>query len=183
VTLPTKRRLTLAFALTILPGCGGDAVTSPPTPSPSPRAVTTVIGEGSLSGLEPNGAATATFATTTAGDLEILLDWTFAENDLDALLTRGECTPEQLIALECDVGAIADSRTAKPERVGISSAAAGTYTFYVVNLGATTESFSFQVLLTTVGAASEAGRRSSATRVDPRRLFRKGTPTKVVRLP
>jgi hypothetical protein len=179
--MTTKRRY-LALALALLPACGSDPVTAPPTPAPSPTPVTIVIGEGSLSGLEPNGAAMATFATTTAGDLEIVLDWTLAENDLDGLLIRGECTPEQLIALECDVAAIADSRTAKPERLRLSSAAAGTYTLYVLNLGATTESFSFQVLLTTVGAASEGGAQSSATR-GPRRLFRKGSPRTVVRLP
>ena len=178
------RRRCLALALTaLLPGCGGDSVTAPPTPPPPPAPVTTVIGEGSLSGLEPDAAAMATFATTQAGDLEIVLDWTLAENDLDALLIRGECTPEQLTALQCDVGAIADSTTDKPERLGISNAAAGTYTFYVINLGATTESFSFQVLLTTVGTASPRGARSSAVRVPPGRLFRKGPPRLVVRLP
>jgi hypothetical protein len=178
-----KRPLGVALALAaLLPACGGDSVTAPPTPPPPPAPVTTVIGEGSLSGLEPDAAALATFATTQAGDLEVVLDWTFAENDLDALLIRGECTPEQLIALECNVGAIADS-AAKPERLGISNAPAGTYTFYVINLGATTESFSFQVLLTTVGTASQRGVRSSAVRVAPGRLFRKGSPLRVVRLP
>ena len=158
----------------LLPACGSDSVTTPPTPPPPPPSVTTVIGEGSYDGLEPQGAAVANFTTTQAGDLEIVLDWTLAENDLDALLIRGECSPEQLIALQCDVGAIADSTTAKPERLGISNAPAGTYTFYVINLGASTESFSFQVLLTTAGAASEESARSSAVRADPRWRLRKG---------
>jgi hypothetical protein len=150
----TTRRRCLALALAaLLSACGSDSVTAPPTPPPPPAPVTSVIGEGSYDGLEPDDAAMATFATTRAGDLEILLDWTSADNDLDALLIRGDCTPEQLIALECSVGAIADG-SAKPERFGIANAPAGTYTFFVINLGATTESFSFQILLTTVGTAS-----------------------------
>ena len=132
--------------------------------------------------LEPDGAAMATFATTAVGDLEVVVDWTLPDNDLDVLLARGECQPEQLIALQCDVGALADGAD-KPERVGISSAAAGTYTLYVINLGATRESFSFQVLLTTVGTAARRDVRSSAVRVDPGRLFRKGSPGTVIRLP
>ena len=181
MSVTSRLPLTIALAA-LLPGCGGDSVTTPPTPTPPPPPVTTVIGEGSYSGLEPEGAAVASFATSQVGDLEIVLDWTLAENDLDALLIRGECSPEQRIALQCDVGAIADG-TDKPERFGISNAPVGTYTFYVINLGATTESFSFQILLTTVGAASQRDARSSAARVDPARLFRKGAPRTVVRLP
>ena len=176
------RRLALALAV-LLPACGGDSVTTPPTPPPPPAPVTNVIGEGSYDGLEPQGATVANFTTTQAGDLEIVLDWTLAENDLDALLIRGECTPEDPIALQCDVGAIADSTTDKPERLGISNAPVGTYTFFVINLGASTESYSFQILLTTAGTASRRGARSSAARVEPGRLFRKGTPRTVVRLP
>ena len=148
----TTRSLALAMAA-LLPGCGSNSPTSPPTPPTPPPPVTTVIGEGSYSGLEPQGAAVANFATAQAGDLEIVLDWTLAENDLDALLISGECTPEQLIALQCNVGAIADTSD-KPERLAIANAPVGTYTFYVVNLGASAESFSFQILLTTAGTAS-----------------------------
>jgi hypothetical protein len=172
------RHLALALAA-LLPACGRDSVTAPPPP---PAPVTTVIGEGSYDGLEPEGAAVATFANPRAGDLEIVLDWTSAENDLDALLIRGDCTPDQLVALECDVGAVADGSD-KPERFGIGNAPAGTYTFFVINLGSTTESFSFQILLTTVGTASKGGVRSPAARVDAARLFRTGAPRTVARLP
>jgi hypothetical protein len=178
------RRLSLAIALAaLLPGCGSDTVTTPPAPPTPPPPVTTVIGEGSYNGLEPEGAAVASFPTNQAGDLEIVLDWTLAENDLDALLMRGECTLEQLIALQCDVVAIADGAD-KPERFGIPNAPAGTYTFYVINLGATTESFSFQILLTTVGTASASRTVSPPpARVDPARLVALARPKTVVRLP
>jgi hypothetical protein len=157
-----KRSLAVAGAavlLTVLAGCDGGSGPDPvPSPTPPP-AVTTLIAEGSFSGLEPNGAAMAAFTTTRAGDLEVVVDWTFASNDLDVLLARGECTPEQLVALQCDVAALAQGTTAKPERVSIVNAAAGTYTLFVLNLGATAESFSFQILLTTTGAASVVRRR------------------------
>jgi len=176
-----RRHLAVALA-TLLPACGGNGVTTPPTPPPPPAPVTTVIGEGSYDGLEPQGAAVATFTTAQAGHLEIVLDWTLADNDLDALLLRGECTLEELVALQCNVGAVADGPD-KPERFGIADAPAGTYSFYVVNLGSSTDSFSFQILLTTAGAASQRGARSSVARVDPGRVFRKGTPKTVLRLP
>lgn len=138
----------------LMAGCSRDTVTTP-TPPPPPAPITTVVAQGSLSGLEPDGAAMAAFATDRTGDLEVVLDWTLASNNLDLILTRGECTPEQLIALECDVAAIGSSTTAKPERASIGSAAAGTYTLFVANRGASAETFSFQALLTTVAAASE----------------------------
>jgi hypothetical protein len=139
----------------LVAGCSRDTVTTPPPPPPAP--VTTVVAQGSLSGLAPDGAALATFTIDRAGTLEVVLDWTLASNNLDLVLARGECTPEQLVALQCDVAAIGSSTTAKPERVSVSNAGAGGYTLFVANRGPSAESFSFQVLLTTVAAAS--GRR------------------------
>lgn len=159
-----------------LPACGSDRVAppTPPPPPPSPTPVTTVIDEGSFSGLPPDTGVIGTFETTRAGDLEFIVDWTFATNDIGLLLYRGECTEEQFNADECDLADIADSPTAKPERVGIVGAPAGTYSLIVFNLGETEESFSYQVLLTTVGSASEESARSSAVRADPRWRLRKG---------
>jgi hypothetical protein len=154
----TARRIPLVavFFGGLLSGCSHDTVTTPPTPPPPPAPVTVVVAQGSLSGLEPGGAAMAPFTTDLSGTLEIVLDWTLASNNLDLILTRGDCTPEQLIALECDVAAIASSTTAKPERASIASAAAGAYTLFVANRGDSAETFSFEALLTTVPAASVA---------------------------
>jgi hypothetical protein len=138
----------------LLSGCSRDTVTTPPTPPPPPAPVTIVVAQGSLSGLEPGGAAMAPFTTDRSGTLEVVLDWTLASNNLDLVLTRGECTPEQLVALECDVAAIASSATAKPETASIASADAGAYTLFVANRGASAETFSFEARLTTVPAAS-----------------------------
>lgn len=137
----------------LMAGCSRDTVTAPPPPSP-PTPVTIVVAQGSLSGLEPGGAAMAPFTTDRSGTLEVVLDWTLASNNLDLILTRGDCTPEQLIALECDVAAIASSATAKPERASIGSADAGAYTLFVANRGASTETFSFEALLTVAAASA-----------------------------
>jgi len=160
--METARRsagpLTAVLIGGLVAGCSRDTVTTPPPPPPPPAPVTAVVAQGSLSGLEPDGAAMVTFTTDRAGLLEVVLDWTLADNNLDLVLARGECTPEQLIALECDVAAIASSTTAKPERASVSDAATGAYTLFVANRGPGVESFSFQALLTTVVAASERPR-------------------------
>jgi hypothetical protein len=123
--------------------------------------VTTVLDEGGFSGLSPGNGVGGDFTTTRAGDLQIIVDWTFATNNLDLLLFRGECSPEQFAASECDIAAVADSATAKPERVGLGNAPAGTYTIVVFNFGETEETISYQVLLTTLGSAAEGIARSS----------------------
>jgi len=166
----TAPRFGAALLAAWLPACGGDHVTAPtpPPPSPSPVPVTSVIAEGSFSGLPPQLGVAGTFTTTVTGDLEFIVDWTFATNNLDLLLFRGECSEDQFNAGQCTAGDTADSSTAKPERVGISSAPAGVYTLVVFNLGDTEESFSYQVLLTTAGSASKTGGRSSSLIAGPR---------------
>ena len=153
-----------------LPACGSDRVSNPPPPppSPSPTPVTTVISEGSFSGLPPQLGVAGTFTTTAMGDIEAIVDWTFPTNNVDLLFFRGECSEEQFQAGQCNLGDTAESPTAKPERVGIAGAPAGIYTLVVFNLGETEESFSYQVLLTTVGSASVTGARSSSLLRGPR---------------
>jgi hypothetical protein len=160
-------RLLAAVLAAGLPSCGSDRVTAPPPPPPEPTPVTTVLEEGSFSGLPPDSGVLGEFVTPRAGDLEFIVDWTFASNDIDLILFRGECSDEQFLAQECDLADVTDSTTAKPERVGIAGAAAGTYTLVVFNLGTTEESFSYQVLLTTLESASE-GVRASAAGAGPR---------------
>ena len=166
----TGVRLGAFLLAALLPACGGggSSVVAPPPPSPSPTPVTSVIYEGAFNGLPPQEGVAAVFTTNRAGDLEFVVDWTFATNNLDLLLFRGECTPEQFQAGQCHLADTADSTTVKPERVGVPGAAGGTYTLVVLNLGDTEESFSYQVLLTTVGSASDPGARSSSTVGTPR---------------
>ena len=161
------RLMCAAVLAALLPACGGGGGSGPnPVPStappPPPAPVTTVLGEGGFSGLQPGEGVGGTFTTPRAGDLEVIVDWTFASNDLDLLLFRGECSPEQFAAEQCDVADVADSTTAKPERVGLANAPAGTYTLVVFNFGETEETLSYQILLTTVGSAADGVASSSA---------------------
>lgn len=142
-----------------LAACGGGSSSpstpSTPAPTPVPAPVTSVIRQGSFAGLEPDFAVRlAPFATPRSGRLEIIVDWTFATNDLDIYLFRNECTFDQLEANQCDPLAAAESVTAKPERLVVENAAAGTYTAFVANYGPDEESLSYQILLTSVGTAS-----------------------------
>jgi hypothetical protein len=186
-TLPRAARppslFLLASFVALLSGCGSDHVvnTSPPPP-PSPSPVTTVIKEGSFSGLGPLEGAVGEFTTARTGTIDVVVDWTFTSNDLDLILAKGSCSADQLVAMQCDVLAVADSTTAKPEKINLANAAAGLYTLFVINFGATEESLSYQVMLTTVGAASEGAVRSSSAAPHIRPAFAKGIPAKVVRL-
>jgi hypothetical protein len=82
------------------------------------------------------------------------VDWTFAANDLDVLMTRGDCSFEQAEALQCTVLVFSLSTTAKPERIRVENAAAGAYTLFVENTGPGDESVSFQVVLTPTTASA-----------------------------
>jgi hypothetical protein len=137
-----------------LAGCGGSGSSSNPmAPSTAPQTsttapVTTVLLQGSYAGLPAEELLIVpAFTTTAAGKLEIVLDWTFASNDLDILLMRGACDPTAT-TLTCDVLDEADSTTAKPERLVINALPAGTYTLLILNYGPAEESLSFQILHT-----------------------------------
>jgi hypothetical protein len=88
------------------------------------------------------------FTTTRAGALEAIADWTFATNDVDVAVTRGDCSFDQFEAGQCEILAMTLSTSTKPERASVPSAAVGTYTLFVVNFGPTAESISYQVVLT-----------------------------------
>jgi hypothetical protein len=157
------RRVLLAAAgmtmAALLVACGGDSggpdpLPSPtPTPLPPPSVVST--GQGSLD-VDFIGRA-APFTTSLTGSLEATVDWTFATNDIDVFLARGDCTPQQFVDTQCNIVAFSDSSTAKPERVRLSAAAPGVYTLLVGNVGPDRESLSWQVVLTPTAASGSPG--------------------------
>jgi hypothetical protein len=98
--------------------------------------------------LEAGFVGRVPFTTTRAGALDATVDWTFATNDLDVALTRGDCSFEQFEAQQCTIAAFSISATAKPEKIRVDGAAAGAYTLFVENTGPGDESVSFQVVLT-----------------------------------
>jgi hypothetical protein len=96
----------------------------------------------------------APFTTTLTGTLLATVDWTFATNDVDVFIARGDCTPQTFLQGGCNIGAFSDSATAKPERVTLAGAPAGTYTLLVANAGARDESLSWQVVLTPTASSA-----------------------------
>jgi hypothetical protein len=101
-------------------------------------------------------ARAAPFTTTSTGTLEATVDWTFAKNDVDVFLTRGDCSPQQFVDVQCNIAAFSVSETAKPEKVRLTGAAPGVYTLLVGNGGPDDESLSWQVVLTPTTAAAAA---------------------------
>jgi hypothetical protein len=140
-----------------------------PVAATPPPPVTTVVAQGSFAGLSAgSGWVSEALATTSAGRLEVTVDWTFARTDLDVYILRGTsatCTPAQFNARQCDFAAFSESTTAKPEKVTVANAPAGTYTILVINWGPDQESFSYQAALTTGGTAA-----SAATQIRPEKI-------------
>jgi hypothetical protein len=160
-------RLTTASALAVMLGaCGGGPTEPPPptpTPAPTPRpAVVLDRGDGQLPNLV---ALVRPLATTETGAFDVTVDWTFATNDIDVGLARGNCSFEQFIADQCAFAAESTSTTAKPERLRLANQPAGTYTLVVVNFGPEDESISYQVVFTPGTAAASASHGAPEARV------------------
>lgn len=132
-------------------GGGPTTPTSTPVPTPTPPSV---VSQGNGFPLEAGFVGLVNFTTTRTGTLEATVDWTFAANDLDVLITRGNCDFDQLIAQQCTILTFSDSASAKPEKIRTDNAAAGTYTLFVENIGPGDESVSFQVVLTPTTASA-----------------------------
>jgi hypothetical protein len=119
--------------------------------------VTQVVSQGAFS-LEAGFVGLLPFSTGLSGSLEVVVDWTFATNDVDVALVRGNCSFEQFEAQQCPVLAFSLSTTAKPERIRADGAAAGAYTLFVENTGPDDESLSYQIILTSTGTGFHASR-------------------------
>lgn len=151
-------RSSAAALVVALSACGGGGSSTPtpvstPTPAPTPLPPQVVAQRTGFS-LEAGWIAWLPFPTSRAGSLEATVDWTFATNDLDVYLVKGDCNFDQLDAGQCEVLASSESRTAKPEKVRIESAPAATYTIFIYNDGPGDETLSFQVVLSASVAAS-----------------------------
>lgn len=154
----TAERLTRALTgslVVALTACGGGgsspSAPSTPRPTPAPTPTTLVVRQNSFTGLDPDYLLVVPFTTTTRGDLEAVVDWTFATNDLDLILVAGTdpCSDGNEVDFRtCTILVAQIDPTAKPERLRAPSLAAGTYTLYIGNHGPGEESLSYQILLT-----------------------------------
>ena len=117
--------LVLALGLS---GCGSDP-TSPDGPKEAqvanpPRVVLSDTGRLSADEF----AVVRPFTTTEGGAFDVTVDWTFAANDIDVTIARGNCDFIQFllqaILHECNIAATTESTTAKPETLHVASAPA-----------------------------------------------------------
>jgi hypothetical protein len=81
------------------------------------------------------------------GTLSVVVDWTFAANVVEAYVTRGGCTADAFRDGRCEVLGASTNPNAKPKRMVIAPAPAGTYTLVVRNLGPGDESFAYDLTL------------------------------------
>jgi len=98
--------------------------------------------------LKANQVGRLPFTTSRTGALDATVDWSSATNDVDVALVRGDCSFEQFTAQQCTVLAFSVSLTAKPEKVRVDNAAAGSYTLFIENTGPGDERLGYQVVLT-----------------------------------
>lgn len=164
----------LALSLGACGGGEGPTGNPPPTPVPTPTPPV-LVASGNGFPLEAEFTGRVPFTTTRTGNLEATVDWTFAANDVDVLLTRGDCSFDQLIANQCTILTFSVSTTAKPERIRSDSATAGAYTLFVENTGPGDESVSFQVVLTPTTASAVPP--SASTRTEPAMPFGQKRPS------
>jgi hypothetical protein len=148
--------LSMVSLMAVLAGCGSDHGVVPTPPPPSPSPVTDEIQQGSFSGLGVMELLSVPFHNPKAGRIDAIADWTLGSNDVDVYLVKAGCTVDLFNSRQCAVLAFSESATAKPEKITASNAAVGDYQFLIGNVGPETESISFQILITSVGAASNA---------------------------
>jgi hypothetical protein len=139
----------LGLALS-LAGCGSDGpTTTTPTTTLAPAPTTTVILQGGAGDIGPRILYVLNpFTTAGAGTLDVTVDWTFPEDNVEVYLAQGTCTIDQVNQRTCPFAGLSESATAKPERLHIVNLAAGTYSLMIGNRGPQTETVSYQVTLT-----------------------------------
>lgn len=154
-TSQLARTVAAIGALVIFASCGGSSPTTPapPTPSATPAPITTVVSGGSSSGLEKNWDHWVPFTTGRTGRIEGTVDWTLPTDDVQVIVATGShtCSDGQYWDFTACNIIVSIHDGSKPKKFSLSGQPAGTYTLYVLNYGPETESFSWQVVVTTPG--------------------------------
>lgn len=116
--------LGLAAALAIVhPGCGGSNDNGPETFTDS--AALGVLGTFQLQ-----------FTAQRNGSVDANVNWNDSNNDVDIYATAGTCPNfDALLAENCDVIALSESGSAKPERLTFNATNGTVYTVWALNLG------------------------------------------------
>src|SRR5438445_580187 len=101
--MSTGRRLLLHLVTPLsvaatLAACGGGSTATGPNPTPTPTASCTQKVVFQDSGAVPaDNAVFKTFTTTSAGRIDAVVDWTFADSNFGLAVYRGDCNIQQYI--------------------------------------------------------------------------------------
>ena len=136
------------IAALLLPACGGSSTpTAPATPAPTPTPCTQTVLVRADGPVAARTLGRVPFSASTAGRLDITVDWTFATSPIGIyVVTAGSCSIDQFNANTCTF--IARSETSvKPRKISVANVAAGNYELLAGNFGDVDESLSGQVVL------------------------------------
>ncbi len=143
-------RTAAVVVLVALIGCGGSDGPSTPTtvvtmPTPVPCTQTLLLQGGAS--FPPWILDREVLNVTTAGRIDMIVDWTFSSSTIGVYLVRGgTCTLSSFNAGTCPFLVGSDSGP-KPRKHSFSGATPGAYEMLVANFSSVTESLSTQVFL------------------------------------
>jgi hypothetical protein len=143
-------RLAAVGALVALAACGGSSSgpTSNPTPAPTPTPCAQKVIDSDSGSLPSKTLVYYDFSVPDSGRLDITLDWTYASNNMGLYVTPANtCTLAEFNARSCNFVIRSDSGT-KPRKVS-ANVTAGNFRWLIGNFGATDDSVSYQVVLST----------------------------------
>jgi hypothetical protein len=178
-------RSVLAAGMTavLLASCGGggnNGPTDPNTPSPTPTPVQNPVRTMLLSGvpfvLNPTTAMFRNVDNPPVGQLDVTLNWP-GGGDLNLYVTPNSCANFQEVQSGRCAALGKSDGAAKPETVRFNTTANQTYTVWVFNNGASRESGSFDVGITTNGPIAQP---STSPTDDPRSGLAPGPVSRVV---
>jgi hypothetical protein len=144
---------------TTLAGCGGGSnpVTPQPVSTPTPEPVTTLLSEGSRSGLAQRLVLLVPFRTSSLGTIRASVDWTFPATNIVVAISPGRCTVDQINGNTCPFVVVSPpAQTPKPRVVTATGQPAGDYTLYIGNMAGDEESVSWQIFLTATATSASA---------------------------
>lgn len=163
---PNRTLAPLALAIFAFPywGCGGS---SPSPSSPTPVAVATpqpcaqsVLFQGSGE-IRASTLGSMPITATTAGRLDLTVDWTFASNLIGMYVVQGACSLDQFNARACNF-LLRVEGAAKPLK-GSVNVQAGIYGVLLANFGSRDDSGAMQIVLSTGSCPAVAASPSAAS--------------------
>lgn len=152
------RRSGVVLALAGLSACGGGGgspTSSSVVATPQPCTQTTVFqGQGSLTASTIDQEP---FTTTTAGRLDVTVDWTFATSDIGVyVVPANSCALAQFNTRTCNF-LIRSESGAKPRKVSMANLSPGSYDLLLANFASQQESLSALVVLSSANCPAITG--------------------------